>query len=116
MIYTNDNSGHGGARPGAGRPKAEKTVQIRVPESLIDQVKKLIDQHKKHAEWLEGKGAQNVAPEIKKELPAFSDCKAKAYGVLNALTKKERRVYITRYGSMSKAAEALAKDYFKQDK
>jgi len=37
----------GGKREGSGRKKGEPTKTIRVPESLIDEVKKLIERHKK---------------------------------------------------------------------
>lgn len=39
---------HGGARKGAGRPKTnEPTVVMRIPVSLVEQVKKLIAKLKK---------------------------------------------------------------------
>lgn len=38
---------HGGRRKNAGRKKtAEKSVVMRVPESLVESVKKLIEDHK----------------------------------------------------------------------
>lgn len=37
---------HGGARVGAGRRKKEKTVVIRVPESLETQVRQMIAEYK----------------------------------------------------------------------
>ena len=33
---------HGGERAGAGRKKKEKTVVIRIPESLLEQVREMI--------------------------------------------------------------------------
>ncbi|EGR0774342.1 hypothetical protein EW125_13650, partial [Vibrio cholerae] len=37
FICLNDNTlSHGGARKGAGRKKQEPTIQIRVPQSLVD--------------------------------------------------------------------------------
>jgi hypothetical protein len=44
-----DKKQHGGARKGAGAPKKEPTVVMRVPESLVKDVKKLIARRsKKH--------------------------------------------------------------------
>ncbi len=40
------NYGHGGARVGSGRKRKEKSVIIRVPESLAPQVRQMIDDHK----------------------------------------------------------------------
>ncbi len=40
------NYGHGGARVGSGRKRKEKTVTIRVPESLVPRVRQMIDNHK----------------------------------------------------------------------
>lgn len=41
---------HGGARPGAGRPKGtrkkEATKSIRVPLSLLPEVEEMIEKHK----------------------------------------------------------------------
>lgn len=34
---------HGGARKGAGRPKSEPTVMVRVPEGCLDDVRALIE-------------------------------------------------------------------------
>lgn len=34
---------HGGARKGAGRPKSEPTVMVRVPEGCLDDVRTLIE-------------------------------------------------------------------------
>lgn len=39
----------GGKRVGAGRPKQEETKMMRIPSSLVDQVKALIKQKK----WLD---------------------------------------------------------------
>jgi hypothetical protein len=40
---------HGGARKGAGAPRKEPTVVMRIPESLVDDVEKLIARRaKKH--------------------------------------------------------------------
>ncbi len=41
--------GHGGKRQGSGRHKREATVVMRVPESLAEQVKELIRQHKEQS-------------------------------------------------------------------
>lgn len=40
-------SNRGGARDGAGRPKGEDTVMVRVPKGVVDQVKALISDYKK---------------------------------------------------------------------
>lgn len=40
-------SNRGGARDGAGRPKGEETVMVRVPKGVADQVKALISDYKK---------------------------------------------------------------------
>lgn len=37
---------HGGAREGAGRPKTEKTMMVRVPLGCVDEVKALISRYK----------------------------------------------------------------------
>jgi hypothetical protein len=37
---------HGGAREGAGRPKTEKTMMVRVPLGCVDDVKALIARYK----------------------------------------------------------------------
>lgn len=34
---------HGGAREGAGRPKSEPTVMVRVPQGCLDDVRTLIE-------------------------------------------------------------------------
>lgn len=39
MTKTAHTPGRGGPRPGAGRPKKEPTVRIRVPVSMVDRVK-----------------------------------------------------------------------------
>lgn len=40
--------GHGGKRNGAGRPKGKAMTKVmRVPEELVKQVQKIIDDHKK---------------------------------------------------------------------
>ncbi|WP_323897725.1 hypothetical protein [Aeromonas allosaccharophila] len=40
-------SNRGGARDGAGRPKGEETVMVRVPKGVADEVKALISDYKK---------------------------------------------------------------------
>lgn len=40
----------GGIRPGAGRPKGEETVMVRVPKGCLDTVRKLISSYKNQAE------------------------------------------------------------------
>lgn len=46
--YLNSSSyQHGGARPGAGRKKEEKTQQIRVPVSMASYISQLKDLYKK---------------------------------------------------------------------
>ncbi len=40
----------GGKRDGAGRPKAEKTVQIRVPESLVPFFRVLVAYYSKNGD------------------------------------------------------------------
>lgn len=37
----------GGAREGAGRPKKEPTVFMRIPKSLVARIKKIISKHRK---------------------------------------------------------------------
>lgn len=42
-----DKMGHGGKRENAGRKKGkEKTIVMRVPESLVDEIRALIEAHK----------------------------------------------------------------------
>ena len=42
-IKRKKNPGRGGARPGAGRPEKEPTVVMRVPASMADEIKTLIE-------------------------------------------------------------------------
>jgi hypothetical protein len=37
----------GGPRPGSGRPKGEPTITIRVPRSMVDQVRAFVESLKK---------------------------------------------------------------------
>jgi hypothetical protein len=39
---------HGGKRPGSGRPAKEPTTTIRVPESLVGEIRELIEVKKGH--------------------------------------------------------------------
>ncbi len=39
-------SNRGGARDGAGRPKGEETVMVRVPKGCLEQVRALISVYK----------------------------------------------------------------------
>lgn len=43
-------SSRGGARDGAGRPKGEETVMVRVPKGCVEQVRALISVYKKTGE------------------------------------------------------------------
>lgn len=47
------NFGHGGARVGSGRKAGEKTVVMRVPESVAPRVRELIEHHKSGAKSFE---------------------------------------------------------------
>ncbi|MFV0594405.1 hypothetical protein [Shewanella sp.] len=39
-------STRGGARKGAGRPKSEPTVMVRVPQGCLDEVRALIERYR----------------------------------------------------------------------
>ncbi|MGL5390348.1 MAG: hypothetical protein ACRDA8_02955 [Shewanella sp.] len=43
-------SNRGGARDGAGRPKGEETVMVRVPKGCLDSVRSLISSYKNQTE------------------------------------------------------------------
>lgn len=43
-------SNRGGARDGAGRPKGEETVMVRVPKGCLDSVRNLISSYKNQTE------------------------------------------------------------------
>lgn len=72
------NKTHGGKRKGAGRPKKEKTKVMRVPESKVPEIEKIISKHK------EGKPEDKVmcftagayACRTQKELDEHFDFKA----------------------------------------
>lgn len=44
----------GGARKGAGRPKSEPTVMVRVPEGCLAEVRALIERYRSIAIELDG--------------------------------------------------------------
>lgn len=60
-------SNRGGARDGAGRPKAEETVMMRVPKGVHDTVKFLISDYKNHG--LRPTGGIHLVFHPKTELP-----------------------------------------------
>lgn len=43
-------SNRGGARDGAGRPKGEETIMVRVPKGCLDSVRNLISSYKNQTE------------------------------------------------------------------
>ena len=60
---------HGGARKGAGRPKTENTMMVRVPLGCVDDVKALIARYKTssiesdgQADWVGNKGIIKAQP------------------------------------------------------
>ncbi len=79
------NSGHGGARQGAGRPKGsgrynEPTVAIRVPEGSIPQIKHYLsvypDVGDPIANYIAPTSADNI---VKLEIPLFSSSVAAGF-------------------------------------
>lgn len=79
------NSGHGGARQGAGRPKGsgrynEPTVAIRVPEGSIPQIKHYLsvypDVGDPIANYIAPASADNI---VKLEIPLFSSSVAAGF-------------------------------------
>jgi hypothetical protein len=60
---------HGGVRAGAGRPKTEKTLMVRVPLGCVDDVKALIARYKAtsiepdgQTDWVGKKGIVKAQP------------------------------------------------------
>jgi len=112
----------GGVREGAGRPVSEKTKQMRIPEGAVHLVKELLEKYKSGTLELQSSSVPQInAPKIKDDKPLslkfhpdFHVEKQQAYFHLNRLTKRERRVFIKRYGTMSLAAEAIAIEYLRQ--
>ena len=47
-------STHGGARKGAGRPKSEETIMVRVPKGCLSDVRALIQKYKLKLALFEG--------------------------------------------------------------
>lgn len=121
------SSNRGGPRPGSGRPKQEKTVQIRVPVGAVDAVRSVIDLYKKtglkpdteikkgQVDWtdeLKSDTETSILPErihspppaskIKKATPAEI---ADAIGlIMRKSNRRERRAMISKHGSIEAAA------------
>ena len=76
------NSGHGGPRPGAGRPKGsgrykEPTTAIRVPEGSIPQIKHYLSLYPDVSDILPAMAtADNI---VKLEIPLFSSSVAAGF-------------------------------------
>lgn len=62
--------GHGGARPGAGRPRGEPTRRIRIPESEADNVLAWLDARREPARAVDPRGIAEAPASV--SLPVFS--------------------------------------------
>jgi len=81
--------GHGGRRPGAGRPEGtgkfgEKTKPIRVPNSLLPQITEILDAHKAGSKkiFMMPQNAEIMLPDENAEhsgVPYFSDMVAAGF-------------------------------------
>lgn len=112
-------SNRGGKRPGSGRPRSEKTVQIRVPVGAVELVRVLIDGYKaglknkpeieyKQVDWTDPeKPKAKKSPKIKKAVSAAAV--ADALRLINEKSnRKERRAMIAKHGSIENAAVFFA--------
>lgn len=124
-------SNRGGPRPGSGRPKEEKTVQIRVPVGAVDAVRSVIELYKKTglkpATEIK-KGQVDWTEELKGDTETSKlhppDCnletvskikKASAADIADAMdliarksNRRERRAMIAKHGSIDAAARYYA--------
>lgn len=109
----------GGKRPGAGRPAGEKTVQLRIPVGAVDLVKALIENYKNglkdapeitytQVDWVEPEKAKpKSAPKIKRSKKPVVDC-ADQLRIVRGLNRKDRRLLLSKYGSLENAALSMA--------
>lgn len=118
--------GRGGVRPGSGRHKGEKTVQIRVPVGAVDAVRAVIDLYKKTglkpATEIK-KGQVDWVDEVKSDTETSIDNASKIIDNASKIKKvsqselveaidliarksnrQERRAMISKHGSIEAAA------------
>lgn len=117
-------SNRGGVRPGSGRPKEEKTVQVRVPVGAVDAVRAVIDLYKKtglkpdteikkrQVDWTDELKGDTETSKLDSS-PADSEIKPphSATDLADAImlisdkgNRKQRRAIIAKFGGMEKAA------------
>jgi hypothetical protein len=102
----------GGKREGAGRPESEKTVTLRVPIGVLDDVKRAIEQYKtgkKTEKSVSDLPISKVSAAIIAPKAASNRAEtAKAREFINRLDAGKKRALIAKHGSIEKASYALA--------
>lgn len=109
----------GGKRQGAGRPALEKTVQVRIPLGVLDDVKRLVESYKSgvklvvidHDEQtrLVIEANKVVKPDTTEDPDLLIKRRiSKARVEIKSLTKSHKNQLMKQYGNLENAARSWA--------